>query len=240
MATQGRHAFRCASGWRKTPPPLEGGGWGEGCGASAVRGARTPPPTPSLKEGEWFALLPASLALLALTQPLRRIAPSRSGRRDLIVKEAASDCTIKPARGQDRRAIDAGQCAAAGDRLFRRQAGPGGARRSASPSAPRAIAAPPSIPRLMRRISWRSARRSASTGSERGSPARCSSASTRTRCRNPRWPARSKCSPQMTSMTMIDEHGGYTPTPVISHAILTYNRAPRQRSRRRDRHHAVA
>jgi phosphoglucomutase len=24
--------------------------------------------------------------------------------------------------------------------------------------------------------------------------------------------------------TMIDEHGGYTPTPVISHAILTYNR----------------
>ena len=24
--------------------------------------------------------------------------------------------------------------------------------------------------------------------------------------------------------TMVDEHGGYTPTPVISHAILTYNR----------------
>src|SRR5665213_2323848 len=24
--------------------------------------------------------------------------------------------------------------------------------------------------------------------------------------------------------TMIDQHGGYTPTPVISHAILTYNR----------------
>ena len=24
--------------------------------------------------------------------------------------------------------------------------------------------------------------------------------------------------------TMIDEHGGYTPTPVISHAILTYNK----------------
>ena len=23
--------------------------------------------------------------------------------------------------------------------------------------------------------------------------------------------------------TMIDAHGGYTPTPVISHAILTYN-----------------
>ncbi|MDF2459704.1 MAG: pgm, partial [Nitrospira sp.] len=24
---------------------------------------------------------------------------------------------------------------------------------------------------------------------------------------------------------MVDRHGGYTPTPVISHAILTYNRA---------------
>ena len=24
--------------------------------------------------------------------------------------------------------------------------------------------------------------------------------------------------------TMIDAHGGYTPTPVISHAILTYNK----------------
>src|SRR6185437_478303 len=24
--------------------------------------------------------------------------------------------------------------------------------------------------------------------------------------------------------TMIDEHGGYTPTPVVSHAILTYNK----------------
>lgn len=24
--------------------------------------------------------------------------------------------------------------------------------------------------------------------------------------------------------TMIDQHGGHTPTPVISHAILTYNR----------------
>ena len=27
--------------------------------------------------------------------------------------------------------------------------------------------------------------------------------------------------------TMVDQHGGYTPTPVISHAILTYNRGRR-------------
>ena len=40
--------------------------------------------------------------------------------------------------------------------------------------------------------------------------------------------------------TMIDDHGGYTPTPVISHAILTYNRGPHERSRRRRRHHPLA
>ena len=39
---------------------------------------------------------------------------------------------------------------------------------------------------------------------------------------------------------MIDERGGYTPTPVISHAILTYNKNRNERSRRRDRHHPVA
>ena len=32
----------------------------------------------------------------------------------------------------------------------------------------------------------------------------------------------------------------YTPTPVISHAILTYNRGRKKRARRRHRHHAVA
>ena len=39
---------------------------------------------------------------------------------------------------------------------------------------------------------------------------------------------------------MIDEHDGYTPTPVISHAILTYNKGREQRPRRRRRDHAVA
>jgi phosphoglucomutase len=36
--------------------------------------------------------------------------------------------------------------------------------------------------------------------------------------------------------TMIDERHGYTPTPVISHSILTYNKNRKKRSRRR-RHH---
>ena len=39
---------------------------------------------------------------------------------------------------------------------------------------------------------------------------------------------------------MIDAHDGYTPTPVISHAILSYNRGRSERPRRRRRDHAVA
>ncbi len=38
---------------------------------------------------------------------------------------------------------------------------------------------------------------------------------------------------------MIDEAGGYTPTPVVSHAILTYNKGRTERPRRRGRHHAL-
>jgi len=30
---------------------------------------------------------------------------------------------------------------------------------------------------------------------------------------------------------MIDKDGGYTPTPVISHAILTYNKGRHERAR---------
>ena len=39
---------------------------------------------------------------------------------------------------------------------------------------------------------------------------------------------------------MIDERGGYTPTPVISHAILSYNKGRTSGPRRWRRHHAVA
>ena len=40
--------------------------------------------------------------------------------------------------------------------------------------------------------------------------------------------------------TMIQAGRGYTPTPVVSHAILGYNRGRDGRPRRRDRHHALA
>ena len=39
---------------------------------------------------------------------------------------------------------------------------------------------------------------------------------------------------------MIDAHDGYTPTPVISHAILTYNKGRERRPCRWRRDHAVA
>ncbi len=39
---------------------------------------------------------------------------------------------------------------------------------------------------------------------------------------------------------MIDAHDGYTPTPVISHAILTYNKGRTKRLRRWRRDHALA
>ena len=39
---------------------------------------------------------------------------------------------------------------------------------------------------------------------------------------------------------MIDQDRGYTPTPVISHAILRYNQRPPIRAGGRHRHHALA
>jgi phosphoglucomutase len=39
---------------------------------------------------------------------------------------------------------------------------------------------------------------------------------------------------------MLAEGDEYTPTPVISHAILTYNRGRKRRTGRRDCHHALA
>ena len=39
---------------------------------------------------------------------------------------------------------------------------------------------------------------------------------------------------------MLAEGDEYTPTPVISHAILTYNRGRTTRTGRRDCHHAFA
>ena len=53
---------------------------------------------------------------------------------------------------------------------------------------------------------------------------RFSSASTRTPFPRPLWPARSEVFVKNGMDVMVNSMDDYTPTPVISHAILTYNR----------------
>ena len=91
-------------------------------------------------------------------------------------------------------------------------------------SVPQGTAAPRWRGPSTRRTSPRSARRSAATARRRGSTARCSSGATRTRCRSRRPRRSSRCWPRTASTCVVDAGGGATPTPVISHAILTHNR----------------
>jgi len=130
---------------------------------------------------------------------------------------------INPLAGKNRAPLHAGERPSAGDGLFCQPADPkvpaqrvafgtSGHRGSALNNA------------STRRISSASARRYATTGSAAALPGRCSSASTPTRWRSRRWPARWKCSRPNGVTVMIDAHDGYTPTPVISHAILTTNK----------------
>ena len=113
-------------------------------------------------------------------------------------------------------------------------------RLSAWPSARRAIAARRSLPPSTRRMFWRSPRRSASTAARRGSPVRCSSASTPTPCRSPPSTAPLEVFAANGVETMISRGGEYTPTPAVSQAILVHNRGRTRRARRRHRHHPVA
>ena len=76
--------------------------------------------------------------------------------------------------------------------------------------------------------------------SARASTARCSSASTPTRSPSRRSAARWRCWRPTRSPSIIAVNDDYTPTPAVSHAILTYNRGRTTRPRRRHRHHAVA
>ena len=100
--------------------------------------------------------------------------------------------------------------------------------RSAWYSAPPAIAAARSTTPSTRRTSSPSPRRSASTASSRASTARCTSASIRTRSRNRLSTSALEVLAGNGVDVMVDADNGYTPTPVISHAILIYNRG-RQR-----------
>ena len=97
-------------------------------------------------------------------------------------------------------------------------------RRSAWPSAPRDIAGRRSTRRSTRGTSSPSPRRSACTARSTRSTARCFSAWTRTRSRCRRCASALEVLAANGVDVMIAERDEYTPTPVISHAILTYNR----------------
>ena len=79
-----------------------------------------------------------------------------------------------------------------------------------------------SITASMKRISWRSARRSPNSANRKTSPARCTWEWIPTPCPSRRCIRRSRCLPP-TGWKDRPAGLGYTPTPVISHAILAYN-----------------
>jgi hypothetical protein len=139
---------------------------------------------------------------------------------------------------QARRSLDAGEYSAAGDGLFRRQAR-SAVRRSGWRSAPRGIAAPRSTTPSTRRISWRSARRSATTGKAPAFTGPLFIGIDTHALSEPALASALEVFAANGVEVMIDEHDGYTPTPVISHAILTYNKG-RNTASPMGRHHAVA
>ena len=114
-------------------------------------------------------------------------------------------------------------------------------RTSSSASAPAATAARRSTARSPRRTSSPSPRRSASTGTAQGIDG---PAVHRARTRTPLSGAAQRTALEVLAANgveaVIQADDGYTPTPVISHAILAHNRGRTRRPRRRHRHHAVA
>jgi phosphoglucomutase len=109
-------------------------------------------------------------------------------------------------------------------------------RGSAWPLTPQAIADPPSMALSTRRISWRLARRSAGVDG-----ALFIGIDTHALSRPALATALEVFAANKVD-TFIDKHDGYTPTPVISHAILTYNRGRTtgSSSRRRTIHRRMA
>ena len=80
----------------------------------------------------------------------------------------------------------------------------------------------------MRHTSSRLLRRSASTESNSASTGRYTSVSIRTRFPEPAFKSALEVLAGNSIEVMVDAGNGYTPTPVISHAILSYNRGRRR------------
>ena len=88
--------------------------------------------------------------------------------------------------------------------------------------------APRSTTPSTRPTSSRSPRRSASTASARGSTDRCSSGIDTHALSEPAFASALEVLAANGVEVMVDARDGYTPTPVISHAVLAYNRGRRR------------
>ena len=113
-------------------------------------------------------------------------------------------------------------------------------RRSASRSARRAIAARRPSARSTRRTSSPSRRRSATIDSSNGIDGPLFLGIDTHALSEPAFASALEVLAANGVDVMIDDRDGYTPTPVVSHAILTLQPRPHDRPRRRHRHHAVA
>ena len=129
-----------------------------------------------------------------------------------------------PTRRQAGPEGDAGRPGPARARVLRAPARPGRSRPSWSASAPAATAARRCTARSPRRTSWPSPRPSATTGAARAPTARSTWARTRTRCPGPAQRTALEVLAANGVETVIQRDDGVTPTPVISRAILVYNR----------------
>ena len=113
-------------------------------------------------------------------------------------------------------------------RVLRAHARRGRSAISWSASAPADIADRLFTARSPKRTSWRSRRRSANTAERKASTARCTWARIRMRFPRRRSAPRSKCWRRTAWRPSSSENDGVTPTPVISRAILVYNRGRKE------------
>ena len=135
---------------------------------------------------------------------------------------------------------DADRSRAAGTGLFRAPARSGRSRPAGQlrhqrpPRNIRCAARSPS------RTSWRSPRRSATTGMAQGINGPLYMGKDTHALSGPAQRTALEVLAANGVETIIQRDDGFTPTPVISHAILVYNRGRSDRPRRRHRHHALA
>ena len=131
---------------------------------------------------------------------------------------------LHPLAGKPAPRESAAKPSASGDGVFYAHNRTRTTRRTRWPSAPRATAAPPSKTPSTRSTSWPSARPSASTGASQGIDGPLFIGMDTHALSEPAQVTAIEVFAANDVDVVIQAGLGYTPTPVISHAILTYNR----------------